>query len=246
MKTERQEFADKYIIQKIRVVEGDNSSGRRILITASHSPDYPFQISLLTSGGRLLGEYWNAGHLSRDAYVCEDIDGDGLKEIIMGGQNNAYNKACLVVLASDRVEGTSPQDDAPGFRFIGLPKGKEKSYILFPQSVLCRLYQVRNLVSNIYLDKADKKIEVVIVEYQEYTADLNRYSLRYILDYNLNVLEVKAEDYFLSKIKQLKTMKILDHFEDSDIADYKNQVQYWDGAVWTKTPAVNEYWQRHN
>jgi len=62
-----------------------------------------------------------------------DLDSDGKKEIFLGGANNDYKQATLVVLDPETFEGASLEPDLD-YQILGFPPGKEKARILFPRT----------------------------------------------------------------------------------------------------------------
>lgn len=237
--TRKESFSNNYKADCIKVVDFKNDGRKNIIVGANHMPWYPFQISILNKDGKVEGEYWNSGHLP--VLIFEDLDGDGIKEIIMGGTNNGYKRACLLVLDSRRIEGCSPQDDTPDYKFIGMKKGTEKYYILFPRSIICNTFQIRNIVSSIIFLRSEKKIEVNVLEH----IDTREYILKYIFDYNMNPIYVEADDYFFLKLKELKAYGIISSFSEEEIYGYKNQLEYWDGEKWVKIPTMTKYWKKY-
>ena len=245
IRTDSREYSDKYLARPVDIVDIGQKRRKGLLVGASHSPWHPYKLALLNSEGKPLGEYWNAGHLYHPSTIQADLDGDGVKEVIIGGQNNGFDKACLVVLDPRHFEGTSPQEGVSrGYRFLDLPPGKEKYYLLFPQSILCALFETRNFVREIHLLENEKKLEVIVQEYADVIAGGKDYLLHYVLDYQMRVLECIPQDYYLSKLKELKTLKIISDVTREDIDRYKNQVLYWDGRRWTGKPAMNEFWAK--
>jgi hypothetical protein len=109
--------------------DGDNSL--EILALSFHKPDWPCQAVLLDAAGGLEGEYWNAGYLMDGS--AGDVDGDGLKELVLSGVNNEYRRGCLAIFESGQLRGSSPQT-AQAFRSSDLGNGGQSTYILFPNS----------------------------------------------------------------------------------------------------------------
>ncbi len=232
-------FSDLYHARAIATVPLEPGRGKGILIGATQSPWYPYHLALLDAQGRELGEFWNSGHFTRNAVAVEDLDADGLAEIVIGGQNNGHNAACLAVFDQHRMQGASPQKDTPRFEFLDLPPGTEDYYILMPPSPLSRLFAVRNYVTAINIQREEKTIEVLVVEHMEPYSEGRSYILRYLFDYDLHVLSCKPEDYYLSKLRELRTTNVLPEITRDEIASWKDLVRYWDGTRWTTVPSRN-------
>ncbi len=239
LRTREDLFRDVFYARAIATVPLEPGRGRGVLIGATHSPWFPYHLALLDAKGRKLGEFWNSGHFTRGAVAVEDLNGDGLAEIIIGGQNNGYDSACLAVFDQRRMQGSSPQKDTPRFEFLDLPPGTEDYYILMPPSPLSRMFEVRNHVTAINIDREAKTIEALVVEHREpYTGGLS-YILRYLFDYDLHVLSCKPEDYYSSKLRELSARKVMPEITRDEIASWKDLVRYWDGTRWTTTPSPN-------
>jgi len=72
---------------------------------------YPDQVVLLSTDGRVLREYWHSGVLTQIALA--DVDGDGKNEIVLGGVNNGYRAATLIVLDPGGFSGASVEAVLP-------------------------------------------------------------------------------------------------------------------------------------
>ncbi|MEW6455387.1 MAG: hypothetical protein AB1410_01555 [Acidobacteriota bacterium] len=238
LRTQNEEFSFHYMINSIKVIERKNGE-KNIILVSTQSPWYPCQISFLNIDGKLIGEYWNSGHVgSEKTFLVEDLDGDGEKEIILGGQNNGYKRAVLVVLDVRKIKGASPQDQASRYKFLGMDRGKEKYYLLFPRSSLNKSFRVRNKVESISLIRENKEIEVVV---DEYTGEGINCCLHYYFDFNFRLKKIQFSDHFMSKMIELKSYEIIEDFTD-ELENYKYNLEYWDGERWTKIPSMNKYW----
>lgn len=106
-----------------------NEDGKEEIIILAHAnSEFPTQLLVLDHKNEVLGEYWNVGQFGDLEYA--DIDGDGYEEILLAGQNNEYEKPCLVVLSLNSIHGGSPQ--TPAFSNETLGRGGEIFYILLP------------------------------------------------------------------------------------------------------------------
>jgi hypothetical protein len=112
-----------------------NGDGRfETLVFAIHKPEWPCQLALLDSGGRPIGEFWNAGHLTFPLF--QDLDGDGREELLVFGVNNEYRGGCLAVFDTRRISGSSPQTGP--WVFEGLEPGSELYYVTLPYTDVSR------------------------------------------------------------------------------------------------------------
>ena len=130
-------FPDYYVIANYVVVDLDG--GRRAILTVStHYMQYPTRLALLSADdGRLLAEYWHAGHIGNDPgqLAVRDHDGDGRVEVLAAGVSNEHRRATLVVLDIETMRGASTAD-TPEYQFEGFDPGNEIARILFPRSAM--------------------------------------------------------------------------------------------------------------
>ncbi len=124
-------FRREYRIFGFDVEDYDGDGALEVLVVSVHKPDWPCQVALLDARGMLEGEYWNAGYLMEAK--LGDVDGDGAKELVLGGVNNEYARGCVVVFKAGALSGGSPQED-PGYRWLDVGPGSEAAYILFPKT----------------------------------------------------------------------------------------------------------------
>jgi hypothetical protein len=124
-----------YRIFGIDVDDYDGDGAPEVLVISHHKPDWPCQVVLLDGAGRTEGEYWNAGYIM-DA-SAGDLDGDGVKELALGGVNNEYRRGCVAVFKPGGLRGGSPQTGA-AFRSPDIGEGGQAAYVLFPNTEVHR------------------------------------------------------------------------------------------------------------
>lgn len=232
VRTAAEMFDDRYLVRHVGPLELPDA-GPALLVGASHSPWYMYELSLIDGGGRVLGRYRHAGHFTDGCLQPADLDADGLAEIVCGGQNNDYDRACLFVLDPARLRGGSPQtSDLPG-RFRGIEAGSEKAYLLLPRSILSDFCGVRNFVLELNIKRDAGEVEALVVECEE---PLRRYSLRYTFDLGLRLKHVKAEDLFLIKMKELREQGKITAEQEKRIFAPGEGLRVWDGASWRLEP----------
>jgi hypothetical protein len=209
-----------YLIRGIEVILPGPRSPARVVLTSQHYYSYPNQVAVLDSHGKLVGEYWHAGHLLHMAQA--DLDGDGNQEILLTGVNNGHNLATLVVLDPHRLSGASPTPEGDPPRFQGLGPGAEKAVVLFPRSCLAR--QAAFTRAQALWTSKDRIIVLVL----QGTSDDEHNSpgyLVYELDYKLNVLGVTPSDSFQTSHRELEAKGQLDHRLSSAEIDNLRRVQ---------------------
>jgi len=124
-------YRKEYRIFGFNVEDYDGDGALEVLVLSHHKPDWPCQAVLFDAAGKVEGEYWNAGYFM-DGQVG-DVDGDGLKELVLSGVNNEYRRGCVAIFAPGELRGSSPQTEA-GFCSSDLGEGGQSAYILFPKS----------------------------------------------------------------------------------------------------------------
>jgi hypothetical protein len=78
-------FDERYIGRMIRLVRHPQQS--YLEVVSAHELWYPTQVALLEpSSGKLIDEYWHPGSLRH--CVLQDLDKDGLQELLLAGLNN--------------------------------------------------------------------------------------------------------------------------------------------------------------
>jgi hypothetical protein len=216
----RQTLLPPYLISGVEVIPPSPRSPARVVLTSHHYYSYPNQVAVLDSHGKLVGEYWHAGHLLHMAQA--DLDGDGNQEILLTGVNNGYNLATLVVLDAHRLSGASPTPEGDPHRFQSLGPGVEKAVVLFPRSCLAR--QAAFTRAQALWTSKDRIVVLVL----QGTSDDEHNSpgyLVYELDYKLNVLGVTPSDSFQTSHRELEAKGQLDHRLSSAEIDNLRQVQ---------------------
>jgi hypothetical protein len=220
-------------IKLFRVVDLNNDGFFETIISASHKIHFPSRILVLNHKGKVIGEYWNSGHFNCVEFL--DLNNDGLKEIIFGGVNNNYRKACLVVLDIRKIAGSSPQVKGTRYYSEGLGVGTEKYYILIPPNELGKLFHIYECVGTIDIFK-EKRIEIC--------TNLSR--IIYEFDYQLKVNYVYLGDEFVFRYEQLKREgKINKPISSINKKKLISDILYWDGEKWTKKPTMTKFWKNY-
>lgn len=142
-----------YRAEQVGLLAKARPDGGRVVVMSNHSWDWPGQMAVLTAEGVEVEEYWHPGWLF--SMVVTDVDGDGAEEILAGGVNNAYGDgeghgATLVVLDARDVRGQGSVPAGYQLRVKGVPTGREKRVLLFPEfarntnaNYYCHVAQVR-------------------------------------------------------------------------------------------------------
>ncbi|MDX2154419.1 MAG: hypothetical protein SFV54_27000 [Bryobacteraceae bacterium] len=147
--TVKERFAPPFLIVALIVVQSDPASPPLIALTANHHLYYPSQLSLLTSDGRPLREYWHSGNLN--ALAAIDVDQDGKPELVAGGVSNSYRQATFVVLDPNSFAGASLEENKD-YQLLNLPAPVERARALFPRSCVNRVVDEFNYVHEFHLN----------------------------------------------------------------------------------------------
>jgi len=237
IKTLADEFTNNFITRILGAWNFRQDSPEKfILVVANHVTWYPTQITLLNPSGQVIGEYWQAGHLSKDSLVVEDVDEDGWNEIILGGTNNDFQCACLFIIDPRKVEGCSPSSGNPEFQLQDLTPGTQEYYILFPRTTLNQVMALRNYVRQVVFVREDKTFEVSCTEFSKETA----YEVLYNFDSHLQPLLSRPTDLTIEKIKELMVSGILPPHALTELRILKEKIKFWDGEGWSYKPVRNK------
>ncbi len=208
-----------YHLRGLRVFPSPKRDGRRwVVISSVHHWDYPCQIAVLDSDGRVVGEYWHSGHLA--SLETADLYQDGIEEILLAGVNNGRRQATLVVLDPRRVTGASVQPEGDPLQLQGFAAGSEKAVVLFPRTEANRKLEQFNVA-----DQVDVVSEGIRVQVKEKIERPHPF-LVYELDHRLNVKAVESSLALRNYFKELKATGQLAHaFTDADLEDLRRAVR---------------------
>jgi len=225
-------YSGDYRTQGFLAEDLDGDGQLEVLVVSIHRPSWPCQFALLDHQGNLRGEYWNAGYFNDLA--CGDLNGDGIKEIIAGGQNNEYGLGCLVVFDIASITGGSPQEDWE-FRCQGLRPGSELYYLLFPRTDVD--------LADGYPTEAVNNVELLSNRRIQVQTALSR--LYFDLSLSLDSPEVTiSHGFMLAHEKALLGGKVKSVLNSEYKKGLVKGIRYWDGNAWHPEPAMNRQWQQ--
>lgn len=237
IKTLTDEFSNHYSIKRFEAANfASISLEKSVLVIGNHVSWYPTQISLLDARGKLLGEYWHAGHLGQAALLIEDLDEDGWKEIIAGGTNNDFQQACLLVLDPRNITGGSPGSGNPDFEFRDLPEGSQEYYLLLPRTTINQAMGLRNYIVTIQLFREEKILEITTHEFSKESSC----RMMYNFDFRLKPLFSRPTDMLAEAVKELVATRVLPLHAETELRSLKERIKYWDGQAWVNYPARNK------
>ncbi len=137
-------YTPAYLVESVLVAPLTKGGEKRILITSRHQYAHPNQFVVLDSHGTVLGEYWHSGALP--CLSAGDFDGDGNQEIGLGGLNQGYQAAAIVLLDPKRIAGASSQGPGDPSQILGFPEAKEDAYVLYNRTCVSEKRNLSNVV----------------------------------------------------------------------------------------------------
>ena len=201
-----QTYSRAFAITDFAVSDLGPGIGLRVLVTSHHLTYHPNQFAMLDGGGKAVAEYWHSGHL--DGLAAADLDGDGLREILLCGVNNGLGAATLVVLDPRRAGGASTVAGDSSMQLRGFPPAQEKAVLTFPRTCVNRIFDLYNIAKRVRAEPSGIEIHV-----QEKLDDISAVVI-YTLDRRLKVLRVLPSDRIKALHQQLEREGRLNHSLD--------------------------------
>lgn len=203
--TATETFPDEYWPVNFAVKQMGANRPNSIVVSSIQNNLYPTQIAVLTSDGKLQREYWHSGiigHHSEGEIAIADLDKNGINEIYLGGVNNSYELATLIVLDPDTMAGASIEE-SPKYQLRGFEPGRELARILFPKSCITKV--TARYVGVLGCDIHDGMISVFIPHIPGVSP------MRYDLNTDFRVLKLEVGDRFRSEHIAMSNSGKLDH-----------------------------------
>jgi hypothetical protein len=169
----------------------------QVIVVSLHHIYYPAQVAVLDTRGKLLRDYWHAGHL----HALAIAPFKGRPAFFLGGINNARRAATLVVLDAATLGGAAREADP--YQFQGFAPGRELARLIFQPSLL---------TSGPY-----NQVMKIVVDAQGVTVDVHEhdngpgYGVIYHLDSNLKLRDIGFSDSFAKKYRQISGGRRLSH-----------------------------------
>jgi hypothetical protein len=224
-------YSSDYRISGFDFIDLDHDGRQEILLFAMHRPDWPCQFAVLSSAGRLLGEFWNSGYFAD--FAVADLNGDGREEVILGGVNNEYGQGVAAVFDSAEISGSSPQTDRR-FRCEMLKPGSEKFYIRFPRTdVDIGEYPVESVAST------------AVNQSREISFLMQLSGLCFEFDFGLGLRRVRNSHQFMRLHQAAREAgRVKSVLNEDYLRALGSRVLYWDGdaGAWTGRTAMAARW----
>jgi hypothetical protein len=217
-----------YRTQGVLARDLDGDGHLEVIVVSVHRPSWPCQLALLDDRGNLKGEYWNAGYFNDVAFV--DINGDGLKEIVAGGNNNEYGLGCLAVLSPRSISGASPQRGFD-FRSPELKPGSELFYILLPRTDV-------DLAENYPVDGV---VTVDVLDNRRIQAKTSLTGIYYQFDFSFLEKDVILSHGFIQAHEKARLEGKIESVLNSEYErSLIRGIRFWDGEEWSPGPVVRQ------
>lgn len=229
------EFSPVYAGQILRLVQVLGKP--LILVVSNHYLYYPSQAALLDPrNGRVVEEYWHPGALRH--CVIQDLDGDGLDEVILGGINNpglGLGHPALAVLSLPFSRARQGGDSART-EFPPVTGGGERDYLLFPRPDVTTALGLLPEVASVEIEQSGRL--VVRIPLPEGGAAL------YHLDFNLTVVDHRFSDNLLAIHRRLQLQGLLDHAWSDREAAQLGKVLRFPHAPDGNDPRLIQMWRK--
>ncbi|MFI5252705.1 MAG: hypothetical protein ACHQQQ_09780 [Bacteroidota bacterium] len=228
---------DDYVFRRLLTMKLGRNSSVEVYAVAVHQSDYESDVVRLNaSDGHFISDYWHSGVISQ-LTVSKNVS-DGNEEIILGGENNGYNLASVIVLEPANISGHGP---APAsYTPANVPPGNEKYYLLLPRNdVQLLATNKRNAVTDIFC--RSNSMEVRVSEWIGRESN----TVLFNFDPRMRCISVEGSDQFVvfhqkmekeGKLSQALYPTYYDHLQKG--------VQYWDGVKFVSTPTMNKNYRQ--
>lgn len=162
-----------------------------------------FKLDVLT-GERLEGTLWNAGHFEDG--IIGDFNNDGKEELVLSFINNGFERCGLASINLEEMKGQLPTTDR--YKFSNMKQAHLIKMVILPVTDYLKYLGDRfNYImpgNLIYQDNVGFRVVT-----QENINPLERTSINYTFDTNLNCIDVECGDAIQVKRDLLVTKNIL-------------------------------------
>ncbi len=193
---------------------------------ASVSTYFPAVVQRLDTRGRVLGEYWMAGHPA----TLQALEVAGRRVIAVGGTANESYRATLSILDPEKPTGTAPAT-VDKYRCRDCPEGHALAFLSFPRDDLSRTAAERPAVVTVLPSADGLKVVVATASAAAESRGLCGGDVHYTLDTRLRPVKADFGDAYAVCHAGLRARGLLDH--DLGPRDEAGlfPVQAWYGGV---------------
>ena len=204
---------------------------RRVLVVTHHLSWYPAQVAVLSSEGRVLGEYWHSGHILFGEIA--ELDGDPQPEVLLAGISNSHRTSTLIALDPEDLHGASQEEAFPHYQLLARGGPCEKARLLFPRTCISRLFDPYSKPSGLFVHAGRVHFGT-----NERTGEQDCTTL-YQFDMKLNLLSAEVNDAFLACHRELEVAGQLDHpFTEAELQALRQVriLRHWDTSRSAQEP----------
>jgi hypothetical protein len=205
------------------IIDLDGDGRLEILVLSSHWPRFPSQLTVLSTEGKILGEYWNSGRILD--YLSADLDGDGKKELIISGTNNEFKQGFVAVFDPRKIGGASP--NAGEYKSLAFGPGTEKAYVRFPWTDIDPIEATKSWAVNLSIQDSGWIYVNTKANHLIFSLDPK----------SLECRQVTLTDSFISRHQEeVKVGRVSSVLDDAYREKLRTGLFYWTGREWTLTP----------
>jgi len=240
-------FNSSFVPSTFEITDLNGDSRQSLVVVLSHTLYFPGILSIRNpTNGKEVSHFLNTGRIQN--FIAEDITGDGDKEIIFCGVNNAYDTAFLAVLKWDNVQGHSPLTEQ--YSVLDYDLNPEIQYILIPKSIVGQniaSHRQYNLAESIEHHEEEEIIQVRVTDYMQYSgASVEHPStktyLYFYFNYDLSLRGVGTSDGYDLTAEYLFEEGIIDMIPDYQYFEsYQEKLQYWNGEKFVRLGEFSNY-----
>jgi hypothetical protein len=164
-------------------------------------------------------------------FAFVDLNKDNKDEIILVGINNEYEKGCVVVLDTERMDGSSPQSKA-FFSCRELKEGHEIAYTLLPRTEMDK--------NDPYPGECICLIDILRNNRIRIRTSLS--GIYYEFDFRLVPQDVRKGSVFDQKYSSAITSgKVKKTMSDGIWPQLLREIKYWDRINWVAEPIMHSF-----
>ncbi len=153
------EFGPPYVVRATTLLDSPENDGTQwVAAVFVHVTDVLSTLVVVDSRGKRRGQYWHSGHLN--ALQMFDADGDGKKEIVVGGVRHGVEQAVIVAFDPILVSGANAMPEKHPRAIIGKGPSSEKLTGFIARSILSKRLGSFNYISEFLLVNGNLRAHV--------------------------------------------------------------------------------------
>jgi len=224
--------SDIFVVRSLYTADLDGNGLEEILIVNNHEQYFPCFVSVIDpKTGKVTREMLHQGVI--ESLLIEDLDSDGIKEIVYGGVNNTHKLGFLAAVSYPELRGQSGASKR--YSLPGWDSTKNKLYMLFPQSIVGKKLSnnsgINTRIESIHLNRSNK-IYVRINELVDggTNMDFDLVQLQYLFDLNLKPVAIGSIDSYDLAARELYETGRLPFLADGlYLQAFKDSLLWWNG-----------------